>query len=633
MNIPLSLIFSVLLAVPVLSCKPKPPEPPVISTASYEAENYESSVYGGYGSPGQVRIEDQSNASGGKAVHFGPDSDNLSDGIGDALIYDVEFPDSMEYKTGRVEIRYSDDVAGNAVALYLDGRRKGSFSTEDSGTWNDFRSSCQKIDLGLLSKGTHTVELQVIAGGSYGVILDQFAISATPTVRADDETAAYLFIKNLIDSRTGLVKSTECEDWTTVYKNALASMVFIHQGNITAAEGIFGFFNSKYDAANFPGFTKTWNAATGEPTTDPEYWQGDNAFLLMALNYYKQATGSFGSYQSMTQGLVQWLAESGNTMDNTIIPEGLIDMFAALKPFEASLPSSSPDVLLKLHSGFLHRADYANTGDHIERAALTMGDLSGFAMVSNLTKTGTWQHDGQTEIRALSAFSSEPFINSEISAQLLLAWKIWQSSLTTNLSWIEPQLEKMWLAGSIDSSARGLPYLSSDPHYSDDHNPVWYDYPMIDPTAYMLFYYWGFNPMAPGVQSYSLSYDYKECEDKESQTGSGTLEGHSDAVGDTTLQIGSDYNEVTYKINLHQAYTNAGFSIRYSDDVAGNVISVYIDDVYQGDFTTVYSGGWETFIWNSDVTLGALTAGEHNLKLVSTGGTYGVNLDVMKIAE
>jgi hypothetical protein len=60
---------------------------------------------------------------------------------------------------------------------------------------------------------------------------------------------------------------------------------------------------------------------------------------------------------------------------------------------------------------------------------------------------------------------------------------------------------------------------------------------------------------------------------------------------------------------------------------------VYVDDVYKGEFTTVYSSGWETFIWNSDVTLGAMTAGDHTIKLISTGGTYGVNLDVMKISD
>jgi hypothetical protein len=648
MKTALPLLISLLLVVPLFGCgnggggndgnddssdDGPPPPPSPISSVTYEAENYTSSVYGGYGSAGQVRIEDQSNASGGKAVHFGPDSDTLSDGIGDAFIYDVEIQESMAQKTGKVEIRYSDDAAWNAVALYLDGKRKGSFSTQDSGTWNDFRSSCQKIDLGLLSKGTHTVELQMIAGGSYGAILDQFIISASSSTPVADEDAAYLFVKSLIDSRTGLVKSTECEEWTTVYKNALAAMAFIHEGDIAAAEGIYDFFNSKYDAATFQGFTKTWSSVTGEATTDTEYWQGDNAFLLISLNYYKQATGSLGNYQEMADGLVQWLAASGNTMDNTIIPEGLIDMFAALKPFEASLPTSAPEVLLKLHSAFIHRADYSNTGDHIERAALTIGDLSGFSLVSNLTRTDTWQHDEETRVQALSAFTSENFINIEISAQLLLAWKLRQSSLSTDLSWIEPQLGKMWLSGSTDSSARGLPYMALDPQYSSDHNPVWYDYPMIDPTAYMLFCYWGFNPMAPNVQSYTLSYDYKECEDKESQTGSGTVETHSDAVGDSTLQIGTDYNEVTFNINLHQAYTNARFYMRYSDDVAGNVISVYVDDVYKGEFTTVYSSGWETFIWNSDVTLGAMTAGDHTIKLISTGGTYGVNLDVMKISD
>jgi hypothetical protein len=629
---PLLLAFTTLSCgpEPVSSFSPQPANPPVISPISYEAEDFKSSLFGGQGSPGQVRIEDQSNASGAKAVHMGPDSDILSGGIGDTFIYSIDIPESMELKNGKVEVRYSDDVAGNAVALYLDGARKGSFSTGDSGTWNDFTSSCQKIDLGIVSKGTHTLELQVVEGGNYGVIIDRFTLSASPLVHIDGKTAAYLFIKSLIDSNTGLVKSTECEQWTTIYKNALASMAFIHEGDIAEAEGIFDFFNARYDAASFQGFTKTWNAATGEPEASANYWEGDNAFLLIALHYYRQKTGSLGDYQGMTDGLITWLAGRGNSADEAIIPEGLIDMFAALKPFEASLPAGTPDVLLKLQSGFRGKADYANTGDHIERAALTTGDISGFGLVSNLTRSDTWQHDGQAGIQALSAFSSESFINAEISAQLLLAWRLHRSSLAVNLAYLEGELEKMWLPGSKDIRARGLPYLSRE--YSADHNPVWYDYPMIDPTCYLLFYYWGFNPMVPGARNYDLKYDFHECEDIESQTGSGNPETHSDAVGDKTFQIGSGYNEVTYRVNLHREYHNAKLNLRYSDDVAGNVISVYVDDVYKGEFTTVDSGGWETFTWSPDVLLGAATAGDHTVKLISPGGTYGVNLDIMKVS-
>lgn len=621
-----------LIFVPVISggCDPLQPQCEM-NPLLYEAEGFTSSVFSGLGSPQQIRIEDQSNASQGKGVHIGPDNDNPSDGVGDALIYNLSIPHSMN---GTVEIRYADDVAGNSIALYWDDQKKGSFVTEDTGVWNDFEWSCQKINLGPIKRGAHTLKLEVIGGGTYGTIIDCFKICNPASVRKNDQRAAYLFVKSLINPATGLVKSTEVDNWTTVYKNALAAMAFLHEGNYPEAERIFDFFNSKYDPNHFQGFTQFWNAQTGVPEGALNYWTGDNSFLLIALHYYRQRRGSFGRYQSMVNGLVEWLAESANSKDGfnydqgDIIPEGLIDIFAALKPFENSLPNHTPDVLLKLHSGFLQKAEYANVADHIERSALTLGDLSGFKHIANFQKVNLWSHNQQTQINALSAFSWEDFINTEISAQLLLTWKIWRDDMTPNLSYLQPELEKMWLRGIQNHDSYGIPYLTQD-----FQNPIMYNSPIIDSTVYLLFYYWGFNPMAPGKPSCHLDYDFQECEAFTSQTGNGVKETHSDAVGNETLQIGADYNEVSFTINLHQTYDHAKFQIRYTDDVAGNILKIYVDDLYRGEFTTLYTGGWNNFLWNRDIFLGLVNRGAHTIKIISLGGTYGVNLDIIKISN
>jgi len=312
-----------------------------------------------------------------------------------------------------------------------------------------------------------------------------------------------------------------------------------------------------------------------------------------------------------------------------MIPEGVIDVLAALEPFEAELPADTPDVLLKLHSAFERRADFKHTGDHVERAVLTLGDVTGLGEVSSFERLDTWQHDEEPPVRALSAFTSERFINVEISAQLLLAWSLWRSSSTTDLSYLDGELRKLWLTGSREPSARGLPYLTRQPK-EEEPDPVWYDFPMLDPTAYFLFYRWGFNPMAPGATSLALDYDFQECETDYAQTGNGTVEGHPDAIGDQTLPIGSEPNEVTFPMHLHRAYAAGKVRVRYSDDVPGNVIDVHVDGTYRGTFTTGATGGWNTFAWSPDIALGAIAAGAHSVKLVSTGGTYGANLDVLR---
>ncbi len=55
---------------------------------------------------------------------------------------------------------------------------------------------------------------------------------------------AILYIERLINPGTGMVASRKNECFTTVYKNSLASMVFLHEGNIEKAEQIFDVYKN-----------------------------------------------------------------------------------------------------------------------------------------------------------------------------------------------------------------------------------------------------------------------------------------------------------------------------------------------------------------------------------------------------
>jgi hypothetical protein len=274
-------------------------------------------------------------------------------------------------------------------------------------------------------------------------------------------------------------------------------MAFIHENDINLAEGIFNFFNLKYhkNKNSFNGFNKNWNPETGEELAQ-DHWEGDNAFLLLALNYYNQVIGSFGDYQEMVEGLVKWLSERA---DYDIIAEGLANMYAALKPFENTI-SGMDLVLAKLKNGFNNKKDYKNVLDHIMRGALCFSDISGFNHINNFNKSETWKFNG-IEVNVLKAFSGEDFINVEISSQILLAWKIWKSKLSVDCSFLDAQLNKLWLLGFSAPAviSFGLPYFLSDINHGW---PGCYDQAIIDPTCYMLFYNWEFNPMAPGKKGY-----------------------------------------------------------------------------------------------------------------------------------
>jgi hypothetical protein len=76
------------------------------------------------------------------------------------------------------EARYSDGVAGNVIDVYLDGGKKGSFTTDEFGDWDDFEWDDERVNLGIVTSGVHTITLRVAEGGdgSWGVNLDVFRL-------------------------------------------------------------------------------------------------------------------------------------------------------------------------------------------------------------------------------------------------------------------------------------------------------------------------------------------------------------------------------------------------------------------------------------------------------------------------
>jgi len=313
--------------------------------------------------------------------------------------------------------------------------------------------------------------------------------------------AGYCFLQGLIHPITGLVRNRESECFTTVYKNSLAAMAFIHQGDMDAAERIFDFFQDQLTTP-FPGFRQAWDACSGQPDDSSDYWEGDNAFLLLALDYYAQVTGSYGSYDNLANALKVWLTERADLCDG-IIAEGVANMHAALVPFGNDWDNWQ--ALSKLHRCFFNSVDYPSVADHTVRGTLAFGDITGFEYLSNFERTETWQCGESTLIRAYAAFSSDSFINVEISAQLLLAWRLWQNGLSTDLSFLRSELEKLRLLNEQTLLCSGLPYLVRHPANGGFDGD--YSLPIVDPTVYILYDYWSFNPFAPGERQAGCRYD------------------------------------------------------------------------------------------------------------------------------
>jgi len=136
---------------------------------------------------------------------------------------------------------------------------------------------------------------------------------------------------------------------------------------------------------------------------------------------------------------------------------------------------------------------------------------------------------------------------------------------------------------------------------------------------------------------------YHEAEDYVAISGDEiAVEYHPTAWSAHTLQIGPHPgNSVTYTVTVTcDGISNLLFKVRYSDDVPGNKINVYLDGVRKGSFVTDKfgigcPGGWEYFDWDDEIiNLGDVPSGVHTITLQVAddgGGTWGVNLDAFKL--
>jgi hypothetical protein len=247
------------------------------------------------------------------------------------------------------------------------------------------------------------------------------------------------------------------------------------------------------------------------------HWEGEAAFLLLALNYYRQVASSYGKYQDLAQGSASWLTHRATECEQ-LQADGVANMYAALAPW-ANVPAIRQSQNRLCTCFFseeqISSRDYEHVLEHIIRGALVFGDTSGFNYLPKFARSEIWDLDKTTEIAAYSAFVTDPFINIEISAQLLLAAKIWQPALPLarqmalagrakapgssgpeyqlDLSHLYSELEKLQVSGRSNPQFAGLPYFVTERGF-----PQASTLPIIQPTCYLLFYFWGFNPFAPG---------------------------------------------------------------------------------------------------------------------------------------
>ncbi|NEW79574.1 MAG: hypothetical protein GZ086_09155 [Gelidibacter sp.] len=140
----------------------------------------------------------------------------------------------------------------------------------------------------------------------------------------------------------GLLESVENGNIVSLYDNALAAMVYMLKDDFTKAEKIFDFFNARIhsELTNGVGGFSQLRDRSGVPNN--HRWMGDNAWLLIALNNYKDRTGN-ASYDNLASEISNWLRSlqdtdgglfAGYNPDNSLmnfkVTEGNIDAFNAI---------------------------------------------------------------------------------------------------------------------------------------------------------------------------------------------------------------------------------------------------------------------------------------------------------------
>lgn len=129
-------------------------------------------------------------------------------------------------------------------------------------------------------------------------------------------------LKGLQNKQTssGLVQSFNGTDnRAATYDQGLAALSYLLYSDRTSAEKIFNAFaelNSQRPAGEgFSGFARAYDAQTKEPLTsngDSQKIAGDNAWLLVALNRYKEATGN-ASFDALAKEMADWILSLQDT--------------------------------------------------------------------------------------------------------------------------------------------------------------------------------------------------------------------------------------------------------------------------------------------------------------------------------
>lgn len=349
------------------------------------------------------------------------------------------------------------------------------------------------------------------------ILLTSSTIVACPCHIAHSETIQSVAPERAVyrwlvaqQGKSGLVGNQEGEDFSGLYVNALAAICFIHQGDIKRAERIFDVLQQHCQAAfatNTPGgFHQFWDAAKGVPHADTDRWTGDNAWLLISLNYYRHRADR-SDYDDMRKGIARWLISlqdddggirSGFNKNGPMTSkstEANLDCYAALAEYPESRRRVFEWLTTKMWVAGEQRLRMGSTVDESPLDTTSWGIAALGRAFTNLLpyteahfiRTDDCEATG-VNVTGFADFLAKRRIWFEGTGQMVVAYKV--AGQHEKAARFLREMERAMILSEKLPDAVGLPCSSSDPAWVGATRKIF-----VPSQAWYLFGQWGLNPM------------------------------------------------------------------------------------------------------------------------------------------
>ncbi|NND15654.1 MAG: hypothetical protein HKN89_04970 [Eudoraea sp.] len=284
----------------------------------------------------------------------------------------------------------------------------------------------------------------------------------------------FLWIKNRQLSN-GLVESVEGSDFVSLYDNALSAIVFTLHDDRESAEKILDYFNHRLDTEfiEFGGGFYQFRRADGSQTR--RKWIGDNAWLLIAINYYSERFSST-KYDTMALAIENWLRAQqdkdgglwGGMQANGKrihkITEGIITAYNAVPGYDdfhrgilTYLEKNRFDKKESLFLAWPENPKYQYAMDLHSLGSLIYPSLSE-KLLTKVDRYGTRQLSSVNGIQVQGYCFDEDkdVIWLEGTAQMALAFL--QSGMKEEGQHLLKEIKKTMIVSNTNNSAAGVPY-------------------------------------------------------------------------------------------------------------------------------------------------------------------------------